>query len=71
MQRGCSLVWVTHHLNDMPAEIDRVILLKNGAIAADGSKSAVLTRALLSDVYGTDVNVAEIDGHYLAYPGLK
>lgn len=67
--RGRSLVWVTHHLNDIPPEIDRVIILKSGSVVADGPKRAVLTRGLLSEVYETRLRVAEVDGYYLAYPG--
>jgi len=66
---GRSLVWVTHHLNDIPAEIERVIILKEGAVVADGPTRTVLTRELLSEVYETDLRVTEVDGYYLAYPG--
>lgn len=67
--RGRNIVIVTHHLNEIPPEIDRVVLLQEGRIAADGPKSKVLTTDLLSDVYDTRIRVAEIDGYYLAYPG--
>jgi iron complex transport system ATP-binding protein len=67
---GRSLVLVTHHLSDIPPEIDRVILLKSGAVVADGPKAQVLTRERLGDVYGTDLCLTEIDGHYFAYPQL-
>lgn len=66
---GRNIVIVTHHLNEIPPEVDRVVLLQNGRIAADGLKKAVLTSDLLSQVYETRVRVAEIDGYYLAYPG--
>jgi len=66
---GRNIVIVTHHLNEIPPVIDRVVLLKRGRIVADGHKSEVLTGGLLSDVYETRVRVAEIDGYYLAYPG--
>ena len=66
---GHNIIIVTHHLNEIPPEVDRVILLRNGWVAADGPKDEVLTDDLLSDVYETRVRVAKIDGHYLAYPG--
>lgn len=68
-QKGCNVVMVTHHLNEIPPEIDRVILLQAGRVAADGPKKSVLTDALLSEVYESRIRVAEIDGYYLAYPG--
>ena len=60
---------VTQHLNEIPPEVERVIVLKNGEIAADGPKAEVLDGALLSSVYETAIRVAEFDGYYLAYPG--
>ena len=64
---GRSLVLVTHHLNEIPPEIERVIVLKSGVIVADGPKASVLTRALLSDVYGVDIRVTEVEGYFLAH----
>jgi iron complex transport system ATP-binding protein len=66
---GHNIIIVTHHLNEIPPEVDRVILLRDGRIAADGRKDEVLTDDLLSEVYGVRVRVAKIDGYYLAYPG--
>jgi iron complex transport system ATP-binding protein len=68
-RRGRSLVLVTHHLSDIPPEIERVIVLKNGRMVADGPKASVLTGDLLSEVYETDIRLTEIDGHYFAFPG--
>jgi len=66
---GRNIVIVTHHLNEIPPVIDRVVLLRQGKVVADGPKSEVLTAELLSEVYETRIRVAEIDGYYLAYPG--
>ena len=66
---GQNIVIVTHHLNEIPPEVDRIVLLKQGAVVADGSKAETLTDDLLSDVYDTPVRVGRMDGHYLAYPG--
>ena len=66
---GHNIVIVTHHLNEIPPEVDRVILLQEGRIVADGSKADVLTETQLSNVYGVTVRVAEVDGFFLAYPG--
>jgi iron complex transport system ATP-binding protein len=66
---GRNIVIVTHHLNEIPPEVDRVILLQQGRIVADGPKSSVLTSEQLSAVYETPIRVAEVDGFFLAYPG--
>ncbi len=68
-REGRSIVMATHHLDEIPPEVDRVILLDEGKIAADGTKTEVLTAEQLSAVYRTPVRVAEVDGYYLAYPG--
>jgi iron complex transport system ATP-binding protein len=66
---GQNIVIVTHHLSDIPQEIGRIVVLKDGAVVADGKKEAVLTGELLSEVYETPIRVARVDGYYLAYPG--
>jgi iron complex transport system ATP-binding protein len=66
---GRDIVIVTHHLNEIPPEVGRVILLQQGRVVADGPKDEVLTEDRLSDVYGVPVGVALIDDYYLAYPG--
>ena len=66
---GHNIVIVTHHLNEIPPEVERVIVLKEGKIAADGDKASVLRADLLSAVYDTPIRVAALDGHFLAYPG--
>lgn len=66
---GHNIVLVTHHLNEIPPEVERVIVLKDGRVAADGPKVEVLDSDLLSGVYETRIRIAEFDGYYLAYPG--
>lgn len=66
--RGHNIVLVTHHLNEIPPNVERVILLTDGRIAADGDKATVLTDATLSEVYRTPIRVVEVDAYYLAYP---
>lgn len=66
---GHNIVLVTHHLNEIPPEVERVIVLKQGKVVADGGKADVLQTELLSSVYETPVRVVEVDGYFLAYPG--
>ncbi len=66
---GRNIIIVTHHLNEIPPAVDRVVLLQHGRVVADGPKHEVLTAELLSATYQTAIQVAEIDGYYLAYPG--
>lgn len=65
---GKSIVLVTHLLNEIPPDIRRLILLREGRIVADGPKEEVLTEENLKSTYDTDVRIAKVDGYYLAYP---
>lgn len=64
-----NVILVTHHLADIPPSIDRVILLSQGKIVADGPKRDVLTDALLGEVYTRSIQVIEMDGYFMACPG--
>lgn len=52
---GGAIVGVFHDLNLCAAASDRLILMDNGKIAADGSCKDVLKSNILSHVYGFDV----------------
>jgi iron complex transport system ATP-binding protein len=66
--QGKSIVLVTHMLNEIPPEIARVVLLRDGTVVADGPKAQVLTPENLRKTYGIRVRLARVDGYYLAYP---
>ncbi len=61
---GIGIVLVTHDLSDIIPEIERVVLMSNGKIVADGVKSEMLRSAKLSAVFGLDVEVTKRDGYY-------
>ncbi|MEO8012318.1 MAG: ATP-binding cassette domain-containing protein [Dokdonella sp.] len=63
-RRGVTLILVTHHLEEVVAEIGRVILLRDGGVHADGAPDEVLTSARLSSQYGTDLRVRNVGGRY-------
>ena len=65
---GRNIVLVTHLLNEIPPDIDRVILLRQGTIVADGHKDDVLTSEHLSQAYEINVRVTRVGGYFLAYP---
>ena len=71
IKAGRSILLVTHQLNEIPPDIRRVILLKQGCIVADGDKSQILTEENLFETYGTRIRVSEVDGYYLASPMVQ
>jgi iron complex transport system ATP-binding protein len=64
--QGVTIVLVTHYVDEVIPEIDRVILLDGGRIAADGSKVAVLTSGALGPVFRAQLAVEETSGYYHA-----
>jgi iron complex transport system ATP-binding protein len=54
---GTGLVLVTHHLGDIPPEIERVILMRAGRIVGDGPRQELLTEARLSELFHAPVRI--------------
>ena len=69
--KGKNIVVVTHLLNEIPPDIERIVLLREGSIVADGPKEEVLTEENLLTTYGTPIKLARVDGYYLAYPASE
>jgi len=69
MKKGKTLLLVTHHIHEIPPEVERVVLLKQGKILQDGEKRAVLTGANLSQLFDCPVSLAQANGWYQALPG--
>ena len=69
--KGKNIVVVTHLLNEIAPDIKRIVLLREGAIVADGPKEEVLTEENLLMTYGTPIKLARVDGYYLAYPASE
>jgi iron complex transport system ATP-binding protein len=55
--QGITLVLVTHHIEEIVPEIERVILLRGGQVYADGTREELLADAPLSAVFGGPVRV--------------
>ena len=68
MRRGKTMILVTHHIHEIPPEIDRVVLLKKGRIIADGPKRNILTEQALSDLFTVPLRLLESGGFYQVVP---
>lgn len=55
---GTALILVTHYPEDIIPEVDRILLLQEGTIVADGPKSTLLTNETLSRIFNIPVQVA-------------
>ena len=68
-RHGKTIILVTHRVEEIFPEIDRVILLQHGRILLDGPKREVLTSQHLSTLFGAPVQVRESNGYYTAASG--
>ena len=66
-QSGLGILLVTHHVSEIIPEIERVILLRQGKILADGPKEDVLTAERLSELFGVEIRLGKHDGFYHWY----
>jgi iron complex transport system ATP-binding protein len=64
---GKSVILVTHNLEDIIPEINRVVLIKEGKIFRDGKKEEILTDANLSELFSLPVQVLKKEGYYQAW----
>lgn len=69
IRKGKTVLLVTHHLHEIPPEIERVIFLKGGTILADGPKSTLLTDHQVSALFDCSVHLVHANGWYQALPG--
>jgi iron complex transport system ATP-binding protein len=63
---GTTIVLVTHHVEEIVPEIDRVVLLQRGRVVAEGPKSQMLTAARLSALFDGEIALDEVGGYYYA-----
>jgi len=70
-REGTTLILITHHIEEIVPEIERVILLRGGRILAFGPKRSVLTAERLSGLFDAPVAIDEQAGYYYARPGRR
>jgi zinc/manganese transport system ATP-binding protein len=61
-ERGITVLFSAHELNQLLGTLDRVLYLGNGQ-AVLGTVEQVITAPVLSRLYGTDIQVVRADGH--------
>ena len=66
---GTTLILITHHVEEIIPEINRVILLRGGRLAGDGAKRDMLTEQHLSATFDGRMVVEQRDGYYHARSG--
>jgi iron complex transport system ATP-binding protein len=66
-QERTGILLITHHIADILPEIDRILMMQDGRIVADGPKDELLTEARLSALFETQVQISERDGFFHAW----
>ena len=64
--RGHTIILITHELSEIPPEIERIILVKEGQIVADGPKSEMLRSPKVSALFDIPLRVSLENGRYHA-----
>lgn len=68
-RQGITLVLVTHHIEEIIPEIERVVMLRGGKILADGPRAELLRDAPLSQLFGGPIRVVDQAGRLSAFAG--
>ncbi|HVB56914.1 MAG TPA: ATP-binding cassette domain-containing protein [Candidatus Acidoferrales bacterium] len=63
-QSGVGIVLVTHHAADVIPEIERVVLMREGRVIADGRKEDILVEEKMSSLFGFGVEILRRDSYY-------
>lgn len=66
-REGKTIILATHELSEIIPAIDKIVVMKNGHIVADGPKKEILNEKLLSSVYETKVFIDGREGLYSAW----
>lgn len=62
-ERGVIVLMVCHDLNLTAAFADRVIMVSDGTVFADGGAWDVMTEDNIREVYGVETKVVDVEGH--------
>jgi iron complex transport system ATP-binding protein len=70
-QPGLATVFVTHHLEELPASTTHALLLRDGGILAAGAVGDVLTSELASSCFGHPVTITRQAGRWAAVAATR
>ena len=68
LQNECSVILVTHKIEEIPPEVSRIIMIKNGNIIYDDAKEKCLTKDNISLLFDIPLDIIERQGFYQAIP---
>jgi iron complex transport system ATP-binding protein len=63
---GTTILMVTHHIEEILPEIDRVVMLREGRLLRDGAKADLIDPATLGELFGAPMTVERRGGWFWA-----
>lgn len=66
-RQGTTVILITHQVADIIPEMQRVLMMRDGRIVADGGREELLTEGRLSDLFATEVRLMERNGFFHAW----
>ena len=61
----------THHIHEIPPEVERVVFLKEGQLIRDDTKDTLLNNDSLSQLFDTPIQIEQRNGFYQAFPSTR
>ena len=71
IERGRTVIQVTHKIHEIPPQIEHVVLLERGKVLAAGKKEDVLTGENLTRLFEVPIDVVCESGFYRALPRVN
>lgn len=68
LQQGKTILLATHHIHEIPPEIDRVVFIEHGRVLAEGHKEEMLTDEWMSRLFRMPLTVSVSNGFYQVLP---
>ncbi len=68
IKHSVNLIYVTHNLESILPETNRVLLIKEGKILNDGSPYELINTKTLSDLFNISIKVIEQEGYWRMLP---
>ena len=65
---GTTVVQVTHRIDTIVPEMQRVLFINGGSVVGDGTPPAMLTAERLSALFATQLTVVEANGYWQVLP---
>ena len=66
-RKGTAIVLITHHIADILPEMERIVMMREGRIVADGAKKDLLTEEKLGELFGRRIVMTDREGYWNAW----